>query len=178
MPILKGSVAEWLGKALQKLLQQFESARDLILTDLTWFSKPVRSFTFIMKYSNYIGVAAAIVLIVACFFPWAYYPDLDKNFTGFFSEENRYGKPGKLLVVLSVITIFLFIIPKIWAKRLNMVIAALTFAFSIRNFIVFSGCYRGICPEKKIGLYLVVITSIILLVASVLPDLKLKKSGN
>jgi hypothetical protein len=25
----KGPVAEWLGKALQKLLQQFESARDL-----------------------------------------------------------------------------------------------------------------------------------------------------
>src|SRR5579863_6622932 len=37
LPILKGSVAEWLGKALQKLLQQFESARDLTLTDLTSF---------------------------------------------------------------------------------------------------------------------------------------------
>ena len=27
----KGPVAEWLGKALQKLLQRFESARDLFL---------------------------------------------------------------------------------------------------------------------------------------------------
>ena len=28
----KGPVAEWLGKALQKLLQRFESARDLWIT--------------------------------------------------------------------------------------------------------------------------------------------------
>ncbi len=27
--MIKGPVAEWLGKALQKLLQRFESARDL-----------------------------------------------------------------------------------------------------------------------------------------------------
>ena len=28
-PTIKGPVAEWLGRALQKLLQRFESARDL-----------------------------------------------------------------------------------------------------------------------------------------------------
>ena len=33
--MIKGPVAEWLGKALQKLLQRFESARDLKrITDL------------------------------------------------------------------------------------------------------------------------------------------------
>ncbi len=31
LPFQKGPVAEWLGKALQKLLQRFESARDLFL---------------------------------------------------------------------------------------------------------------------------------------------------
>jgi hypothetical protein len=30
VPLKKGPVAEWLGKALQKLLQRFESARDLL----------------------------------------------------------------------------------------------------------------------------------------------------
>ena len=34
LQVLNGSVAEWLGRALQKLLQQFESARDLFLKDL------------------------------------------------------------------------------------------------------------------------------------------------
>jgi hypothetical protein len=130
-----------------------------------------------MKYSNYIGIAAAIILIIGCFLPWAYYPDIDKTFTGFFSEQDRYGKPGKLLFVFSVIGILLFIIPKIWAKRLNLVVAVLAVAFSVRNFMLFSTCYRGFCPEKKAGLYIIITTSIIMMIASLLPDLKLKKNS-
>ncbi|WP_431209235.1 hypothetical protein ACQ86N_23880 [Puia sp. P3] len=61
-----------------------------------------------MKYSQLIGVVAALVLIGACWMPWAYYPDLNKSFTGFFSELNRYGKPGKVIVFFSVVSILLF----------------------------------------------------------------------
>ncbi|HVM87115.1 MAG TPA: hypothetical protein VMT76_02935 [Puia sp.] len=133
-----------------------------------------------MKYSNYIGIILAIILIAACFFPWAYYPDLDKVFTGFFSEQNRYGKPGLLLIILSVIVIVLFIVPRIWAKRVNLVVSALIVAFSARSFVLFSSCYRGICPEKKVGLYVIIVVSFLILLAAVLPDLKLKgkNSGN
>lgn len=127
-----------------------------------------------MKYSNYIGVLAAIVMIIACFLPWAYYPDLSKSFTGFFSEQNRYGKPGKALVFFAVFTIVLFMMPRVWAKRLNMVMAALALAFSVRCFMLFSTCYRGICPEKETGIYLIVIASIVMIIASVLPYVKLK----
>ncbi|MBS1948996.1 MAG: hypothetical protein JST47_14635 [Bacteroidetes bacterium] len=130
-----------------------------------------------MKYSNYVGIVAAVVLVAACFSPWAYYPDINKTFTGFFSEQNRYGKPGLLLSIFSAIAIVLFMIPKIWAKRANLIIAALSVAFSARNFMVFSACYRGICPEKKTGLYLMIISAIIILVASFFPDVKLNKAG-
>jgi len=51
-----------------------------------------------MKYSQWIGVIAALLLIGACFMPWAYFPDLDKEFTGFFSQGNIYGKPGKVII--------------------------------------------------------------------------------
>jgi hypothetical protein len=122
-------------------------------------------------------VLAAAVLIVACFLPWAYYPDIDKIFTGFFSAQDKYGKPGKPILFLAIFSIAFFIIPKIWAKRLNIFIAALAVAFSIRNFTLFAECYHGTCPEKKIGLYLIVISSIIMLIASLLPDMKLKKSS-
>jgi hypothetical protein len=128
-----------------------------------------------MKYSNLAGIAAAIILIVACFLPWAYYPDINKTFTGFFSEENAYGKPGKALVFLSVIIIVLFMIPKVWAKRLNMFITALIVAYSIKSYLLFASCYRGVCPDKKIGVYLIMIASIIMIIAAVLPDLKLKE---
>ena len=51
-----------------------------------------------MKYSQWIGIAAAIMLVIAGFLPWTYHPDLNKNFTGFFTENNVYGKPGNVFV--------------------------------------------------------------------------------
>ena len=127
-----------------------------------------------MKYSNLIGIIAAIVLIVACFIPWAYYPDINKNFTGFFSEGNNYGKPGKVIIFFSVISIAFFIIPKIWAKRANILVAATTIAYCIKCYILFTSCYSGICPEKKVGIFLILIFSILMMIAAVSPDLKLK----
>jgi len=128
-----------------------------------------------MKYSNYIGILAAIVLIAACFMPWTYYPDLNKNFTGFFSENNNYGKPGKLLLFFSVIVIILMLIPAVWAKRINQFLGVLIVAYVVKTYILFTSCYSGICPEKKIGLWLVMISSFVVLLATVIPHLKIKK---
>jgi len=129
-----------------------------------------------LKYSNYIAIATAIVLIVTCFLPWAYYPDLDKNFTGFFSKNNSYGKPGKVLVFFSIAIIILTIVPKVWAKRANQFIGVVVVAYSIRTFILFTSCYSAVCPETKIGLWLVVICSFILLFATMLPNLRIRKN--
>lgn len=128
-----------------------------------------------MKYSQWIGVGACLLLIAACFLPWAWYPDLQKNFTGFFSEEGRYGRPGKILVFFSVVCIVLFLVPRVWAKRFNLLFGALSLAFGVRCYVVFSSCYLGICPDKKPGLFLVVIAPLIITLAAVLPDMKLKK---
>ncbi|HWK08171.1 MAG TPA: hypothetical protein VNS58_31295 [Puia sp.] len=127
-----------------------------------------------MKNSQWIGIAAALLLIGACFLPWAYFPDLQKDFTGFFSEKNAYGRPGKVFVFLSVSAIILFLIPKIWAKRVNIFIGAITIAFAVKCFILFSACYKGTCPEKKTGLFLVVLASALMTLAAVFPDTKLK----
>jgi hypothetical protein len=128
-----------------------------------------------MKYSQWIGIAAALLLVGASFMPWAYFPDLGKDFTGFFSELNRYGRPGEVLVFLSAVMILLFVLPKIWAKRCNIVVAAMTIAFSIKCYILYTGCYRGICPEKRIGIYLILLASGIAMAASLLPDLPIKQ---
>lgn len=128
-----------------------------------------------MKYTNYIGVFAALLLAVACYLPWAYYPDLDKTFNGFFSEQGRYGRPGRAIIVMDAICVLLFLLPKIWAKRLNIVIVAMVLAFCVRNYLLFTSCYRGICPEKKIGIYFIVISSLIMMVSSMLPHMKLKE---
>jgi hypothetical protein len=125
-----------------------------------------------MKYSQWIGIAAAVVLVVACYMPWTYHPDLQKNFTGFFSENRIYGMPGKVFIVLAIITSIFFLIPRVWAKRTNLLICALTVAYAIKSFILYSGCYRGICPEKKIGLWIVLASSALMLVMALLPDTK------
>ena len=133
-----------------------------------------RWYTWRMKYSQWIGIGAALLLIVACYLPWAYFPDLQKEFTGFFSENNAYGRPGKIFIFLCGITIILFLIPRVWAKRVNIFAGALVLAFAIKCFILYSACYRGICPEKRIGLFLILVASVLMIGAAVSPNTRLK----
>ena len=125
-----------------------------------------------MKYSQWIGILALAILVISCFLPWTYHPDLNKTFTGFFSENNVYGKPGKVFIFLSALSLVCFLLPRVWAKRLNFFVSAVSVAYAFRTFIIFSGCYRGICPEKKIGLWMMIIAAIASLVMTVLPDIK------
>jgi len=127
-----------------------------------------------MKYSQFIGVAAALLLISACFLPWAYFPSLQKDFTGFFSQDNAYGRPGKIFVIFCSMAIVLYLIPRIWAKRTNMFVAAIVLAFAIKCFILYSSCYTGICPEKRIGIFLVLLASMIMVAAALTPKIAVK----
>ena len=128
-----------------------------------------------MKYSQWIGIGAAIMLVVAGFLPWTYHPDLDKNFTGFFSENNVYGKPGYVFIVVCIVAILFFAIQRVWAKRWNVFICAIILSYAIKSFIVFSGCYRGICPDKKAGLWIMLLSAIVMMGMSLFPDMKLKE---
>jgi hypothetical protein len=127
-----------------------------------------------MKYSQWIGIAAVILLVISCFLPWTWYPDLNKAFTGFYSENNNYGRPGRVFVVLGAVALLFFLVPRVWAKRWNLFICAITFAFAIKSFLLFSGCYRGICPDRKFGIWLMAIAAAVMLVMAIVPDLKMK----
>jgi hypothetical protein len=126
-----------------------------------------------MKYSQWIGIAAAIILVIAGFLPWTYHPDLNKNFTGFFTQDNVYGKPGNVFAVVSIIAIVFFYIQRIWAKRWNMFICAFILAYAIKSFIMYSGCYRGICPDKLAGLWIMLLSAIIMMAMALFPDMKI-----
>lgn len=123
-----------------------------------------------MKYSQWIGIAAAVLLVVSCFLPWTYYPDLQKNFNGFFSENNTYGKPGKVFIALATAAMLFYALNKVWAKRCNLLITALTVAYAIKSFILYSGCYNGTCPTKKAGIWIMLLASILMMVMAVFPD--------
>ncbi|HSB92680.1 MAG TPA: hypothetical protein VLC28_06160 [Flavitalea sp.] len=123
-----------------------------------------------MKYSKYIGIVAALLMVAACFMPWTFYPDLGKTFNGFFSQENAYGKPGILLSILAVIVIILFLVPRVWAKYWNIFFSAICFTYAIKSFVLFAGCYPKGCPEKLIGIWLMIAGASILLLASLFPE--------
>jgi hypothetical protein len=131
------------------------------------------AFTY-MKYSQWIGTLAALVLISSGFMAWTYHPDIDKIFTGFFSENNVYGKPGKVFIFFSILAIVFFLTPRLWAKRWNLLICAMALAYAFKSFILFSGCYRGICPEKKYGLWIMLFSAAVMMVAALLPQTKRK----
>jgi hypothetical protein len=126
------------------------------------------------KILNIAGLVACVTLIVACFLPWAYYADLQQSFTGFYSYQNQYGKPGKFLSFIGVIAFALMILPKIWAKRANLFVCALCVGYAIKSYILFASCYNAYCPEKRAGIFLMLAATIIMLLASIFPDLKLK----
>lgn len=128
-----------------------------------------------MKYSNYVGVLAGITLIVACFLPWLYISSIQTILTGLHTPKTDFGKPGMLNIILAFISIILFIVPAVWAKRINLFIGAFNLAWSIRNFTLFSQCESGECPEKKIGIFIVLIASIVLFIMALVPKIKLDK---
>jgi hypothetical protein len=127
-----------------------------------------------LRYASYAGVAAALLLILCCFIPWAYYPDLHQNFTGFYSEQNQYGKPGKTFIFLSAISIFFFLVRKIWAKRANQLVSVLIFAYALKTYFMYAGCYLGICPSVKFGLIGILGFSLIILISSLLTKMEIK----
>ena len=127
-----------------------------------------------MKHARIIGVAACIGLVISCFLPWTFHADLGKTFTGFFSEQNMYGKPGKYLVFFAVASFVLILLPKIWAKRVHLFLSALSFGYAIRTFILFASCYNTYCPEKKYGLWMMISCCFVIFLVSVFPELKLR----
>ncbi len=132
-----------------------------------------------VKYLHWIGIVACITLIISCFLPWVYFADpqivneTERTFTGFYSFGNEYGKPGKFLVFFGAITLTFMLLPKVWAKRANLFICALTVAYAIKTFILFGSCYNNYCPQKLFSLYLMVGCTVIMLIASGFPNLKL-----
>lgn len=130
-----------------------------------------------MKYASLTGIAAALLLIVFCFIPWAYYPDLHENFTGFYSKQNNYGKPGKTFIFLSILSIILFLLPKIWAKRVNQFVCVLIFAYALKTYFIYAACYLGICPEVRMGLIGMLLFSLVILISSLLSKVDITRKA-
>jgi hypothetical protein len=127
-----------------------------------------------IRFLYWLGIAACILLIVSCFLPWGYYADIDQTFTGFYSYRNQYGRPGKFISLMASLILVFMLLPRVWAKRANLFMAALLVAYGVTNYIRFGSCYNNYCPERLYGLYLMLASVLVILLAAIFPDMRRK----
>ena len=117
-----------------------------------------------MKYFPFAGIAFCAIIIISCFMPWAFYPDLQKTFNGFFSENQIYGKPGKYLIFFSICCIAGYVFKSKFLKAIGFFTSALMAAYAVKTFILFSSCYGAYCPVKKPAIVIMLSLSILNLI--------------
>ena len=127
-----------------------------------------------MRYIKWVGLLAVVLLIGSCFLPWVIITSKNIIVSGVDSTGTNFGRPGYTHFVLSFFFILFHFMPKLWAKRWNLVIAALNIAWAVRNYFIISMCREGECPEKQIGLWLAILGSVLMLLAALFPDIKFK----
>ncbi|HEY0273172.1 MAG TPA: hypothetical protein VGC22_08300 [Chitinophaga sp.] len=107
-----------------------------------------------MTKTSILGVAAAVLVIVSAFLPWITVESRHFLFTGLQTTGSSFGRPGQLNIILAAIAVLLFLLNKPWAFRVNIFITGFLMAWAFRNYLIFSRCEAGECPDRQIGLYL------------------------
>ena len=128
-----------------------------------------------MKYSQIIGIITAIIVIVVCHLPWSIVVERNIVINGMYTKGTDFGRPGLLNIILSVVMILFFIMQEVWAKRTNLFIGAINFAWSIRNYILVTTCYYGECPQKQPALFALVFFSFVTMLMSFFPKIEIKQ---
>src|SRR5260221_13177081 len=126
-----------------------------------------------MRWMKWIGLAAAILLIISCFIPWVFIESKNITVTGIDATGTSFGKPGYFHLLMSLLFFLLNFIPKVWARRSNLLVAALNIAWAVRNYFLISTCQMGDCPTKKPGIYFILLASFLMMAVVLFPDMKL-----
>jgi hypothetical protein len=127
---------------------------------------------------KWIGLAAAVLLVVSCFSPWVFIEEKNITLSGIDTTGTRFGKPAYLHFVLTFFFIVFTLIQRIWAKRVNLAVTAINIAWALRNFIIIPACQLGDCPIKKSGIWMMLLASALMLLSSFFPDMKMSGEKN
>ncbi|HET9057627.1 MAG TPA: hypothetical protein VFN30_12350 [Chitinophagaceae bacterium] len=131
-----------------------------------------------MKYSNWFGIIFCAVLALACFNTWIYIVSQNISFTGMNKALPAYGRPGLLHLIFAFSAAFCFLIPKVWAKKANVFICAINLGWALRNLFIITACNYGECPERSPWMLVALSASILMLIFSFLPDIKVKNKDD
>lgn len=111
-----------------------------------------------MKWAS---VASIIVLVISCFFPWVSIDSRNIVVTGFHAEAIRFGQPAWIHITMAILFLFLLLLNKVWSLKTAFFVSAFNIAWAVRNFIALSSCSGGECPTKHVGLYAMLLSSIL-----------------
>lgn len=128
-----------------------------------------------MSKAKIFGLLCVAIVIISVFLPWITVESRNIVFTGINTAGSRLGEPGKLTIIVSAITAVLFLIPGKVSARFNLFAGAFLVAWSLRNFLLFSRCEMGECPDRGIGLYLCLATAIATFICVLLTNGEQKK---
>ena len=120
-----------------------------------------------MRWMKWVSIMAAVAMVISCFYPWVVVAERNITISGVDAAGTSYGKPGYFNLMLAGFYIILTLIPRLWARRINIFIATINFAWMIRNFLVLSRCEAGDCPEKKTGLFIFMFACLVMLFGAV-----------
>ena len=123
--------------------------------------------------TKWIGVLAAVGLVIAGFFPWVIIESHNITVTGIESTGTNFGKPAYFHFFMAACFLVFSLINHIWAKRVNMLVAAINISWAARNYFVISACSGGDCPSKQAALFVVVGCSALMIVAALTPKMRL-----
>ncbi len=125
-----------------------------------------------MRHLKWIGIVAVLLLVASCFMPWYLIGWKNIVITGV-EAGDQLGKPAYWHFVFSFFFFVLTFIPRLWAKQWNVIIAAINVAWMIRNFFALAVCSGGFCPERQLGIWLVMVSSVIMLLSALFPDINM-----
>ncbi|MBK6936033.1 MAG: hypothetical protein IPH18_03480 [Chitinophagaceae bacterium] len=125
-----------------------------------------------MRYIKWLGIVAFLLLVIACFLPWIAVAGPNISAGGMDAGGTNFGKPGVLHLILGVLFLALHLIPRLWAKRVNVVVAALNIAWAVRNFFILAICRGGECPDRLPGFWLMLVASVLMLITALFPDME------
>jgi hypothetical protein len=126
-----------------------------------------------MRYSKWLGLLSVILLISCAFFPWVTIESKNLVITGLDTRGTNFGKPAMFHFVLAALFLICNFTNRIWAKRLNLLIAALNLGWALRNILILGGCMAGECPARQPAIWIMLIASVLMLLSAVFPDMKL-----
>lgn len=121
-----------------------------------------------MHRMKWFSLLVAIVLIVACFMPWVIISSRQIVITGINASGTTFGKPGYFNLLLTVFYIVLTLVPRLWAKRINIFVATINMAWVFRNYLLLSRCEAGECPEKQSFFYIFILAGVCMFIGALL----------